>query len=155
MSPGMNPATRPAMRVELPDRARVRAEHPFEVLHVTRSFFAEPTLSQHVGQHIGGRVVVRELPLPEAVVRLGAPDLVWVSSGEPEDVDLLRIAFPHADLLVSVARDVTPTAVIDLYDRGADLVVTDEGVRHAAAAVTSLLRRRSQFTGNVQAGGSA
>jgi hypothetical protein len=151
----MSPATRPAMRVELPDRARVRAGHPLELLHVTRSFFAEPTLSQQIGQRLGVRVLVRELPLPEAVVRLGAPDLVWVSSGEPEDVDLLRVAFPGADLLVSVARDSTPNAIIDLYDRGADLVVSDEGVRHAAAAVTSLLRRRSRFTGNVQAGGSA
>ena len=143
------------MTLELQDRARVRAQHPFEVLHVTRSFFAEPTLSQQVSQQVGRRVYVRELPLPEAVVRLGAPDLVWTSTGEPEDVDLLRTAFPRADLLVTVARDATPTYIIDLYERGADLVVTDEGVRHAAAAVASLLRRRSRFTGNVQAGGSA
>jgi hypothetical protein len=143
------------MTLELQDRARVRAEYPYEVLHVTRSFFAEPTLSQQVSQQVGRDVRVRELPLPEAVIRLGAPDLVWTSSGEPEDVDLLRAAFPRSDLLVTVARDATPTYIIDLYDRGADLVVTDEGVRHAAAAVTSLLRRRSRFTGNVQAGGSA
>lgn len=143
------------MTLELQDRARVRAEHPHEVLHVTRSFFAEPTLSQEVNQKLGRGVNVRELPLPEAIVRLGAPDLVWTSSGEPEDVDLLRTAFPRSDLLVTVTRDATPTYIIDLYDRGADLVVTDEGVRHAAAAVTSLLRRRSRFTGNVQAGGSA
>ena len=70
-------------------------------------------------------------------------------------VDLLRTAFPRADLLVTVPRDATPTYIIDLYERGADLVVTDAGVRHAAAAVTSLLRRRSQFTGNVQEGGTA
>jgi hypothetical protein len=143
------------MRLELQDRARVRAEHPYEVLHVTRSFFAEPTLSQELSQQIGADIHLRELPLPEAVIRPGAPDLVWTSSGEYEDVDLLRTAFPGADLLVTVARDATPTYIIDLYERGADLVVTDEGVRHAAAAVASLLRRRSRFTGNVQAGGSA
>jgi hypothetical protein len=143
------------MTLELPDRARVRAEYPDEILHVTRSFSAEPTLSQCVGQQVGRAVHVRELPLLEAVVRLGAPDLVWASSADPEDVDLLRAAFPGASLLVSVARDTNPTYVIDLYDRGADLVVSDEGVRHAAAAVTSLLRRRRLFTGNVQEGGSA
>jgi len=142
------------MTLELQDRARVRAEHPYEVLHVTRSFSAEPTLSQCVSQQVDREVHVRELPLLEAVVRLGAPDLVWASSGEPEDVDLLRAAFPAASLLVSVTRDAAPTYVIDLYERGADLVVGDEGVRHAAAAVTSLLRRRSPLTGNVQEGGT-
>ena len=134
------------MTLELQHRARVRAEHPYEVLHVTRSFFAEPTLSQQIRLP----VIVRELPLPEALVRLGRPDLVWASSAEPADVGLLRLAFAHAELLVSVSRDATPTYIIDLYDRGADLVVADEGVRHAAAAATSLLRRRSRFTGNVQ-----
>ena len=143
------------MTVQQQDRARVRAEYPLEVLHVCRSFSAEPTLSHYVGQHVERAVRVLELPLLEAVVRLGAPDLVWASSAEPEDVNLLRAAFPQASLLISANRDAPPSMVIDLYDRGADLVVTDEGVRHAAAAVTSLLRRRSPFTGNVQAGGSA
>ena len=58
------------MTLELEDRARVRAEQPVEVLHVTRSFYAEPTMSQQVGQQLGREVHVRELPLPEAVVRL-------------------------------------------------------------------------------------
>jgi hypothetical protein len=138
------------MTLELEDRARVRAEQPYEVLHVTRSFFAEPTLSQQVAQQSGWPVHVRELPLAEAIVRLGRPDLVWASSAEPEDIDLLHTAFPYADLMVTVDREAAPTYIIDLYDRGADLVVTDEGVRHAAAAATSLLRRRSRFTGNVQ-----
>jgi hypothetical protein len=143
------------MTLELEDRGRVRAQYPVEVLHVTRSFFAEPTLSQHVGQQTGREVHVLELPLPEAVLRLGQPDLVWATTAEPEDVDLLRTAFPGAELLVTVPRDATPTYIIDLYERGADLVVTDAGVRHAAAAATSLLRRRSRFTGNVQEGGTA
>jgi hypothetical protein len=143
------------MTLELEDRARVRAEQPYEVLHVTRSFFAEPTLSQQVAQQSGWPVHVRELPLAEAIVRLGRPDLVWASSAEPEDIDLLHTAFPYADLMVTVDREAAPTYIIDLYDRGADLVVADEGVRHAAAAASSLLRRRSQFTGNVQPGGSA
>jgi hypothetical protein len=143
------------MTLELEDRARVRAEHPIEVLHVTRSFFAEPTLSQQVASQSGRHVHVRELPLPEAVIRLGRPDLVWASSAEPEDIDLLHTAFPGAALLVSVDRDATPTAIIELYERGADLVVTDEGVRHAAAAATSLLRRRSGFTANTQGTESA
>ena len=142
------------MTVKLEDRARVRAEQPFEVLHVTRSFYAEPTMSQQVGQQLGREVHVRELPLPEAIVRLGRPDLVWASSAEPEDIDLLHAAFPGAALLASVHREASPAYIIDLYERGADLVVTDEGVRHAAAAATSLLRRRSRFTGNVQPGGS-
>jgi hypothetical protein len=138
------------MTLELEDRARVRAEQPFELLHVTRSFYAEPTMSQQVAQQSGWPVHVRELPLPEAIVRLGRPDLVWASSAEPEDIDLLHTAFPDAALLVSVPRDALPTYIIDLYERGADLVVTDSGVRHAAAAATSLLRRRSGFTGNIQ-----
>lgn len=143
------------MTLDGDDRARVRAQHPLELLHVTRSFFAEPTLSQQVAWQSGQAVHVRELPLAEAVLRLGRPDLVWASSAEPEDIDLLHTAFPGAALLVSVDRDATPTSIIDLYDRGADLVVTDEGVRHAAAAATSLLRRRSALTANVQATESA
>jgi hypothetical protein len=126
------------MTLQLQDRARVRVLHPAEVLHVTRNFSAEPTLSQQLGVP----ALVREVPLAEALVRQYRPDLVWASSGVPEDVSRLRVAFPGAALLVSVARLATPTMIIDLYDRGADLVVTDEGVRHAAAAVTSLLRRR-------------
>src|SRR5262245_23767124 len=126
------------MTLELEDRARVRAEQPFEVLHVTRSFYAEPTMSQQVMQQVGTHVRVRELPLPEAVVRLGRPDLVWASSADPEDVGLLRTAFPDADLMISVGRDADPAYVIDLFERGASLVVYDEGVRHAAAAAASL-----------------
>ena len=137
------------MTLELQERARVRAEQPREILHVTRSFFAEPTLSQQLA--IPVRVL--EVPLVEALVRHYRPDLVWASSADPTDVTLLRAAFPDASLLVSVARDASPTQIIDLYERGADLVVADEGVRHAAAAAASLLRRRSQFTGNVQPGG--
>ena len=47
----------PDMTLELQERARVRAEQPREILHVTRSFFAEPTLSQqlaHPGPGAGG-----------------------------------------------------------------------------------------------------
>jgi hypothetical protein len=139
------------MTLQLQQRARVRAEQPSEILHVTRSFFAEPTLSQQLA--IPVRVL--EVPLVEALVRHYRPDLVWASSAEPADVSLLRAAFPAASLMVSVGRGAEPTYIIDLYDRGADLVVADEGVRHAAAAASSLLRRRSQFTGNVQPGGSA
>ncbi len=134
------------MTLELQDRARVRAAAPWEVLHVTRSFFAEPTLTQQLDLPVR----VREVPMPEAMVHPGRPDLVWASSADQEDVSLLRSTFPHAALLVSVHRTAPPTYVIDLYDRGADLVVTDEGVRHAAAAARSLLRRRSQLTGNTQ-----
>jgi hypothetical protein len=134
------------MTLELEDRARVRAQQPYEVLHVTRSFFAEPTLTQQLDLPVH----VREIPLPEAVVHPGRPDLVWASSASEEDVSLLRALFPGASLLVSVSRGALPTYIIGLYDRGADLVVTDEGVRHAAAAARSLLRRRSPFTGNVQ-----
>jgi hypothetical protein len=134
------------MTLELEERARVRGQEPFEVLHVTRSFFAEPTLSQQLDLPVH----VREIPLPEAMVHPGQPDLVWASSADEADVAILRALFPHASLLVSVSRGAEPTYIISLYDRGADLVVTDEGVRHAAAAATSLLRRRSAFTGNVQ-----
>jgi hypothetical protein len=139
------------MTLELQERARVRAQQPREILHVTRSFFAEPTLSQQMTVPVR----VLEVPLVEALVRHYRPDLVWASSAEPADVSLLRAAFPDAALMVTVARAAEPTYVIDLYDRGADLVVADEGVRHAAAAAGSLLRRRSQLTGNVQPGGSA
>jgi hypothetical protein len=139
------------MTLELQERARVRAEEPREILHVTRSFFAEPTLSQQLGVPVR----VLEVPLVEALVRHYRPDLVWASSAEAADVTLLRVAFPDAALMVTVSRTAEPTYIIDLYDRGADLVVADEGVRHAAAAAGSLLRRRSQFTGNVQPGGSA
>jgi hypothetical protein len=134
------------MTLELQDRARVRAAAPYEVLHVTRSFFAEPTLTQQLELPVH----VREVPLPEAMVHPGHPDLVWASSADPTDVSLLRAVFPDASLLVSVDRGAQPTYIIDLYERGADLVVTDEGVRHAAAAARSLLRRRRQLTGNIQ-----
>jgi hypothetical protein len=126
------------MTLQMQDRARVRAVSSAEVLHVTRNFSAEPTLSQQLGVP----AVVREVPLAEALVQHWQPDLVWASSGLADDVSLLRAAFPTSALLVSVSRLATPTMIIDLYDRGADLVVTDEGVRHAAAAATSLLRRR-------------
>jgi hypothetical protein len=139
------------MTLELEERARIRAEQPAEILHVTRSFSAEPTLSQELAQPVR----VLEVPLLEALVRHYRPDVVWASSGEPADVTLLRAAFPRAALMVSVARSCSPTYVIDLYERGADLVVADEGVRHAAAAAGSLLRRRRQLSGNVQPGGSA
>jgi hypothetical protein len=139
------------MTLELEERARIRAEGPAEILHVTRSFSAEPTLSQELAQ----LVRVLEVPLLEALVRHYRPDVVWASSAEPADVTLLRAAFPRAALMVSVPRSCPPTYVIDLYERGADLVVSDEGVRHAAAAAASLLRRRRQLSGNVQPGGSA
>jgi hypothetical protein len=136
------------MTVELEDRARVRSHLPQEILHVTRNFSAEPTLSQQLGT----RALVREVPMAEAMVHRYRPDLVWASSATPEDVSTLHAVFPGAALLVSVNRAATPTYIIDLYERGADLVVTDEGVRHAAAAATSLLRRR-QLTGNVRTPG--
>jgi hypothetical protein len=146
------------MTLELPERVRIRAGQPSEILHVTRSFFAEPTLSQELSQQTGVPVRVLEVPLVEALVRHYSPALVWASSASPAEVSLLRATFPQALLLVSIERSAAPTtaaAIIELYDRGADLVVADEGVRHAAAAATSLLRRRSQLTGNIQVGGSA
>ena len=143
------------MTLELADRARVRAAHPFELLHVTRSFFAEPTLSQQVGAQLGAEVhgprgAAARGDRPARPAGPGLGQLRRTRGRRPAPHGL-----PGARTCWSAwTADASPTYIIDLYERGADLVVTDEGVRHAAAAATSLLRRRSRFTGNVQPTGS-
>lgn len=106
------------------------------VLHVTRAFSAEPTLSECL---VDVRVV--EVPLPEALAPGGLrPDVVWISSALPPDVEALRRRFPRARILATPARTATSPDVVQLIG-SADLVLPDEGVLLAAAGVHALCRR--------------
>jgi len=107
------------------------------VLHVTRAFSAQPTLSEYLPE-----ATVLETPLPEALARVGLrPDVVWVSSALPADVEALRGHFPDAAVLASPARTASSRDVVRLIS-AADLVLADEGVVLAAAGLQVLCRRR-------------
>jgi hypothetical protein len=111
----------------------------YDVIHVERAFSAQPTL----GNALGPGAVVHELPLAEAlVVDLDAgPELIWASDATPDLVHLLRERFPRSLLLATLPRGANPEAVLALLDEGADLVLRDEGVLLAAAALQSMARR--------------
>ncbi len=111
---------------------------PIVMLHVERAFSAQPTL----GDLLGPDVSVHELPLAEALAGDLAPHLVWVSTATVDAVHLLRLRFPDATLLATVRREAVAPAVVSLFAAGADLVLRDEGVLLAAAALESLARRR-------------
>ncbi len=113
------------------------------VLHVERAFSAQPTL----GDALGPDAEVHELPLAEALASELEPDLVWSSDATPDTLHLLRLRFPGAALLATVGRNAVPDVVLLLFAHGADLVLRDEGVLLAAAALESLGRRREALTG--------
>jgi len=116
---------------------------PFDVIHVERAFSAQPTL----GNALGPVARVHELPLPEALAQSADPDLIWVSDATLDAVHLLHERFPGARLLATVPRGAGPTAVLGLLAGGADLVLRDEGILLAAAALTAMARRLPARTG--------
>jgi hypothetical protein len=108
------------------------------VLHVTRAFSAQPTLSEC----LDGLDVV-EAPLPEALAPgTMHPDVVWVSAALPTDVEALHSRYPHARILATPSRTASAGDVVRLIAQ-ADLVLRDEGVVLAAAGVQVLCRRRA------------
>ena len=114
----------------------------YDVIHVERAFSAQPTL----GNALGPSCVVHEMPLPAALACGFEADLVWASDASPALVHLLRSQFPGADLLATLPRTAESKAVLALLDEGADLVLRDEGVLLAAAALQSMARRRHPRT---------
>lgn len=112
----------------------------YDVIHVARAFSAQPTL----GDALGPPYTVHELPLPEALACGFDPDLVWASDAGTDLVNLLRSQFPSSNLLVTLPRGADPGAVLELLAEGADLVLRDEGILLAAAALQSMARRRRQ-----------
>jgi hypothetical protein len=108
------------------------------VLHVTRAFSAQPTLSEC----LDGMDVV-ETPLPEALASGSLhPDVVWVSFALPADVEALHVRYPWARILATPGRTASAADVVRLIS-AADLVLRDEGVVLAAAGVQVLCRRRA------------
>jgi hypothetical protein len=110
----------------------------YDVIHVERAFSAQPTLSDALGPS----AVVHELPLAEALANDLDPDLVWASDATADLVHLLREHFPDAQLLATLPRTAGTKAVLALLAEGADLVLRDEGVLLAAAALQAMARRR-------------
>jgi hypothetical protein len=106
-------------------------------VHVTRAFSAQPTLRDQLGPGYE----VHELPLAEALAYPRPVDLVWVSDGEPATVAAVHARYPDASLLVTLPRFATTADVLEALALGADLVLRDEGVVLAAAALAALGRR--------------
>lgn len=128
-----------------------REPRPCDVLHVERAFSAQPTL----GDTLGPSVTVHELPLAEALAGDLDPDLIWASDATPDLVHLLHEHFPDAQLLATLPRSVGTKAVLALLAEGAALVLRDEGVLLAAAALRAMARRRPPRTRAARTGTSA
>lgn len=107
------------------------------ILHVAHAFSAQPTLGIAFPE-----AVIDEVPPAEAVSGSRHPDLLWLSQASLTEVDLLHRRYPGAAILATAARDAAPATVLALLAHGADLVLRDEGVLLAAAALQSLARRR-------------
>lgn len=111
------------------------------VLHVTRAFSAQPTLSECLDD-----VRVVECPLPEALMPgRRCPEIVWVSAALPADVEALRARYPQARILATPARNASSGDVGQLI-ASADLVLRDEGVVLAAAGIQALRRRERPWS---------
>jgi hypothetical protein len=121
-----------------PTSGRDEATARWDVLHVERAFSAQPTL----GNALGSECTVHELPLPDALACRFAPDLIWASDATTDLIHVLRAQFPTSHLLATVPRTADSRAVLALLDEGADLVLRDEGILLAAAALQSMARRR-------------
>lgn len=138
-----HPDTRPDTRPDSADgpRSPDPGGRPYHVVHVERAFSAQPTL----GNALGPLAVVHELPLAEVLAGDLDPDLIWASDATPDLVHLLHGHFPGANLLATLPRDARNAgsrAVLDLLAEGADLVLRDEGILLAAAALQAMARRR-------------
>jgi len=112
------------------------------LLHVARGFSAEPTITAQLSARSSLAWRVVELDPAEVLHRDDmAPDVVWASRPEPDETAQLRRRLPGRPLLVSVPRQSPPGLIVQHYDLGADLVIEDEGITYAAAAVATLGRR--------------
>jgi hypothetical protein len=112
------------------------------VLHVTRGFSAEPTLSGILSQEplLAGCPRVVELPFAQALTTVPAPELIWVSTDRPYEVQAVRDHFPHSSIMATTGREAPPETILLFLASGADLVIRDEGVTLAAVALRSLAR---------------
>jgi hypothetical protein len=111
------------------------------LLHVAHGFSAQPTIAAELCARSALTWRVIELEPAEVLHRDVDPDVVWASRPLLRDVAELRRRLPGRPLLVSVPRRSSPALVVQHYDAGADLVIEDEGISYAAAAVASLGRR--------------
>lgn len=111
------------------------------LLHVAHGFSAEPTLSAQLAARSAIDWRVLELEPAEVMHRDVDATVVWASRPQLQDTAELHLRLPGRPLLVSVPRQSAPALVVRHYDLGADLVIEDEGVTYAAAAVAALGRR--------------
>jgi hypothetical protein len=111
------------------------------LLHVAHGFSAQPTMAAQLCARSALDWRVVELEQAEVLHRDLAPDVVWASRPMLRDTADLRRRLPEAPLLVSLPRQSPPALVVQHYDAGADLVIEDEGISYAAAAVAALGRR--------------
>jgi hypothetical protein len=112
------------------------------LLHVAHGFSAQPTIAAQLAARSDLPWRVLELEPAEVLQRDDIqPDVVWASRPQPEVTRQLRHRLPGRPLLVSVPRHSPPGLVVQYYDLGADLVIEDEGITYAAAAVAALGRR--------------
>lgn len=111
------------------------------LLHVAHGFSAQPTLSAQLAARSAIEWQVLELEPAEVMHRDLDPAVVWASRARPQDTADLHRRLPGRPLLVSLARHSPPALVVQHYDLGADLVIEDEGITYAAAAVAALGRR--------------
>ncbi|HKG51966.1 MAG TPA: hypothetical protein VKB14_16140 [Actinomycetales bacterium] len=112
------------------------------LLHVAHGFSAQPTLSAQLAVRSAIAWQVLELEPAEVMHREHVdPAVVWASRADPAQTADLRLRLPSRPLLVSLPRHSQPALVVRHYDLGADLVIEDEGVTYAAAAIAALGRR--------------
>jgi hypothetical protein len=98
------------------------------LLHVAHGFSAQPTIAAQLAARSDLPWRVLELEPAEVLQRDDIqPDVVWASRPQPEVTRQLRHRLPGL--------------VVQYYDLGADLVIEDEGITYAAAAVAALGRR--------------
>jgi hypothetical protein len=115
------------------------------LLHVAHGFSAQPTIDAQLCARSDLSWEVLELEMPEVLHREVEADVVWASRPRLRDTAELRRRLPGRPLLVSVLRHSAPALVVQHYDAGADLVIKDEGITYAAAAVATLGRRLQRF----------
>lgn len=111
------------------------------LLHVAHGFSAQPTLAAQLAARSAIDWQVLELEPAEVMHRRLDPAVVWASRPQPRDTADLRKRLPGRPLLVSLPRHSPPALVVEHYDLGAELVIEDEGITYAAAAVAALGRR--------------
>ena len=111
------------------------------LLHVAHGFSAQPTLAAQLAARSAIDWQVLELEPAEVMHRRLDPAVVWASRPQAQDTADLRRRLPGRPLLVSLPRHSPPALVVEHYDLGAELVIEDEGITYAAAAIAALGRR--------------